>query len=506
VNTILRKACLLLIIVTILSSCSFNNLDDSLLKRQDSVGKDRLPLEGTSFENLDLPAGFDVKQFDGMTLNFIVENNPNATILTHESEEFSKITGINIKVMPMDYDTLVQKLNLDFISRKGKYHVIYVDPYQTLNRFHDCLEVLNAYNEDPNAPSIKGLTEDFFENQTLVCSYFKEEGNIYSVPFDSTTMILYYRKDIFDQYKDAFYKDKGYDWTPGRDGFTWEKYCEVAEWIDKNVPDEQVKYGSGHMAQEHNSIFCDFSNILAAYGGDYFYDENINTLGLYSFENINVSDYNFVQALDMYKKVVSVSAPQSVNWNWTDAAAAFRDGEIAMMTNWDENYTYVENDSLSKVHGKVGYAILPYGDERSANIYGGSGVGINKYASDMEKQAAWLYITWATSKEMQLKVLKHPEGGSLPTRKSAYQDINSGIYTSNKELASYDAGGLKHLNAVLEAWKPENIYLRPKISNFYEVEKVIISNLHEMVVHNIDSLEVCKRIQEGLEAIKSKTG
>ena len=52
----------------------------------------------------------------------------------------------------------------------------------------------------------------------------------------------------------------------------------------------------------------------------------------------------------------------------------------------------------------------------------GSGIGINKFASEDEKKAAWLYITWVTSRDMQLRVLNHQEGGCLPTRKSAYED------------------------------------------------------------------------------------
>ena len=95
--------------------------------------------------------------------------------------------------------------------------------------------------------------------------------------------------------------------------------------------------------QEHNSIFCEFSNILASYGGDYFLDKNINTFGLKTFNKINVLDKNFVKALDVYKKIASVSAPQSVNWNWTDLANAFYNGDIAMMANWDENSTYMES-------------------------------------------------------------------------------------------------------------------------------------------------------------------
>jgi multiple sugar transport system substrate-binding protein len=460
-------------------------------------------LKGTSFENLILPSKYNIRKFEGTKLNFIVENNLYANILSRESEEFSEITGINIKIRAVDFDTLSQKVSLDFIGQADEYQLIYVDPYQILNRFYNYLEVMNPYIKNQNLPQVAGFTEDFFENQTVVSSYFVDDKKLYTVPFDSTTMILYYRKDIFDKYRKRFIEEKGYDWTPGGSQFTWERYYEVARWINENVPDEEVKYGSGLMAKQHNSIFCEFSNILAAYGGDYFSDERINTFGLKSFNKISVLDQNFTEALDMYKKIASVSAPQSVYWNWTDLAREFRNGDVAMMANWDEDYTYVEDENNSEVAGKTGYAILPYGDTRSANIYGGSGIGINKFATDAEKEAAWLYIVWATSKDMQLKVLNHPEGGSLPTRKSAYQqdpllnnpNQKSETYT-NKELR------LKHMDAVLKAWKPENIYLRPKISNFFDVEKVLTSNLHNMIEFNLDSKATGQKIYKELEKIK----
>lgn len=474
--------------------------NDSEVKEELKI--EDINLDGTNFENLDLPENYDIRQFDGITLNFIVENNLYANVILHESEEFQKITGINIKVKAVDFDTLVQKVNLDFIAKAGKYQLIYVDPYQTLNRFYDYLEVLNPYNANPNYPHIVGYTDDFIDYQKQVVSYFADDTNLYTVPFDSTTMILYYRKDIFDKYKDQFMEQNGYDPTPGTKDFTWEKYIEVAKWIDENVPDEEVKYGSGHMAQKHNSIFCDFSNVLASYGGDYFIEENINTLGLETFNNINVKDEKFIKALDIYKEIVASSSSQSVNWNWTDSANAFRNGEIAMMPNWDENYTYMEDKLHSRVAGKVGYCILPYGDEKSANIFGGSGIGINRYATDIEKEASWLFITWATSKDMQLKVLKHPEGGSLPTRKSAYEDTLIDKHINNPQEISTQDTFIKHMSAVLDAWKPENLYLRPLISNFYDVEQIIISNLHDMVEYDLDTIEVSEKIYDQLRQIQ----
>lgn len=458
-------------------------------------------LTGTSFENLDLPKDYDIRQFEGMTLYFIVENNRHATILMNKSQEFSDLTGINIKIVAVDFDTLVQKINLDFISKAGQYQIVYVDPYQTLNRFYDCFDVLNTYNENLSMPHIKGFMDDFSNFQTETISCFEDKNNIYTIPFDSTTMILFYRTDIFEKYANQFFNEKGYDWTPGTKDFTWERYIEVAKWIDKNVKDDEVKYGCGAMAQEHNSIFCEFSNILSAYGGSYFDDKDIDTLGLKSFRNINVISDSFIEALDIYKQVVDAAAPESVNWNWTDSSDAFRNGEIAMMLNWDENYPYLNDSEDSMVSGNVGTAILPYGSARSANIFGGSGIGINKFASEEEKKAAWLYIVWATSKEMQRDILINPEGGNLPSRLSVYEEPDIKKEIEGKDEANQMLN-IDLIKTVLEAWEPENLYLRPKVSNFYYIEKVLNKNLHDFVMDkNADSHQVSQNIYQQLTGI-----
>lgn len=460
-------------------------------------------LTGTSFEALDLPEDYDIRQFEGITLRFIVENNRHATILLNKSQEFYELTGINIKIIAVDFDTLVQKINLDFISKAGQYQIVYVDPYQTLNRFYDCFEVLNEYNENKEMPHIKGFMDDFSPFQTETISYFENEDNVYTIPFDSTTMILFYRTDIFEKYADKFFKDKGYDWTPGTKNFTWEKYIEVARWIDENVGNDEVKYGCGAMAQEHNSIFCEFSNILAAYGGDYFSDKDIGTLGTKTFRNINVMDDRFIKALDTYKQMVDAAAPESVNWNWTDSADAFRNGEIAMMLNWDENYPYLDDPDYSMVSGNVGCAILPYGDMKSANIFGGSGIGINKFAADEEKKAAWLYIVWATSQEIQREVLINPEGGNLPSRLSVYDEPDIKRELGGEEV-SRPMLNIDLVKTVLEAWEPENLYLRPKVSNFYSIEQVLNEKLHDFVKGDLDSREVSQNIYQELTDIKAK--
>jgi len=454
--------------------------------------KDVMPnLVGTTFEHFVFPEDFDIRRYEGITLNFIIENNINANILSVEIEEFTKLTGINVKIRPIDYDTFIQRISLDFISKAGDYQLIYSDPYQTLNRYHDDLEVLNPYLSGNDRPGLQVPISDFFDTQLEVSSYFEDRESIYAIPFDSTTMVLYYREDIFSTYKDEFFNQKGYDWTPGSETFTWERYIEAVDWINKNVPKSVVKYGSGQMAQSHNSVFCEFSNILASNGGNYFSDLNVDTLGLETFTVSDVLSEEFIESLHVYKRLLSVADPRSVNWNWANTAEAFANGEIAMMVNWDENFSNLNSSDNSLVKGNVKTAILPYGTERSANIFGGSGIGINKYSSQEEKDAAWFFITWATSREMQLRILKDPNGGALPTIQSAYKNL------SIEESAQTD-----HIQTVLKTWEPDFIYLRPKLQNFYFIEQILIEELHLMILNDLNPEDVANRIYTRIQEIK----
>lgn len=452
--------------------------------------------------NIETPEGFDWREFQGTTLNFVVENNINANILSRECRKFTEKTGIRVNIRPMDYTTMINKINNDFISERGKFQLVYVDPYQTLNRFYNSLEDLNLYNNDPNMPHIPGGIDDFFDDQVNILSYFGDKTKLCTIPFDTTTMIFFYRKDIFEKYKEQFMADNGFDWTPGDKNFTWERYCIVSKWIDENVPDEEVKYGSAQMAQLHNSLYCDFSNVLASYGGNYFDDSYVNTLGVEEPKMISVQNDKFEDGLSMYKKMVEVGAPDSINWNWTDTAEAFKNGEIAMMANWDENVAVVENPNISKVVGNVGYSILPYGDVRSANIYGGAGIGINSDATEIEKKAAWLFIVWATAPQTQIMVLGEPEGGSMPPRKSVYNSMEVQNIIENVKNNANEISNLNHLPTLLEVWEVDNVYFRSKISNFYFVEQIIINNVRDMMNNDLDPKVVSDKIFEELNLLQ----
>lgn len=500
----------LLLAIVLITGCSVN--DDKKVyektgKNEDKTDKAispklvKAPFYGTTpgLADIEAPENFDWKEFSGLTLNFICESNIYANVLSKEAEQFSKITGISVNIHPMDYNTMIEKINLDFVSKAGKYQIVYADPHKTLNRFSDNFVDLQKFNSDPALPHIPGGIEDFLEMQVDVESHFLDRDKLYTIPFDSTTMILFYRKDIFEKYGGRFKAEKGYDWTPGSREFTWERYYEIAAWINGNVPKNEVKYGCGQQAALHNSLFCDFSNVLAAYGGNYFKGRDVGSIGVKDPGKSSFSDAQSVKALEIYKKINEVAHPQSLSWDWFKLADAFNAGEIAMMANWDEYSSSIENPEKSKVVGKVGYSILPYGTERSANIFGGTGVGINKRTSETEQKAAWLFIIWATSPQTELLVLMHPEGGDIPSRKSVctVPEVKDAIERKADIFKKYPT--MATLPDVLKAWENENSYLRPKLENSADIELIVIDALRNMLTNKGDPAETAKSIAKQID-------
>ncbi len=423
--------------------------------------------QSNEFGDVTAPTEFDWKQCDGTILNFICEDNISANILSKEVENFTKVTGIKINIKRMDFNTLEEKINMEFISKTAQYELIYVDPYKTLNRFSEGLEDLNLYEKDETLPHIVGGVESFSKEQLEVCSYFGDTVKLEAIPFDSTTMILFFRQDIFDQYKDQMEKALGFDPNPDNGDFTWDQFIEVSKWLNKHGKDPDKVYGSLTMSAKHNSIYTAFSTVLGAYGGDYFTNNKIKSLGTDTGAELQSRTEEFNIALKKFKEIVALNPKEKEGYTWDEVATLFTEEDIAMMINWDENVSAIEN---SKIAGKVGYSVLPKGTRRSSNIYGGSGIGINSYASSKKKLAAWMFIVWATSPQVQMKSFMEKEGGTLPTRTALIEKIEQDF---SKEMPQ--------VSAMIKSQKTEYAYYRPKMKNGYEFENIMITNLYKMI-------------------------
>jgi multiple sugar transport system substrate-binding protein len=437
-----------------------------------------------SNDNTTTPVSTDEwRQFAGTTLNFISENTAPTSAIAANLKPFKDLTGIDVKFSQLELSALVQKVALDFASGLGAYHIVYADPYQVLAPYHAALAELNTFNDDPNLPKVRDLN-DFIPTQLDAAGRFVDRSKLYALPYDAPTLIWMYRKDIFEKHRGRMQDDLGFDPFP-TDQSTWDQFYAISDWIRKNAS-EDVPYGSGHQAKQHDSLMNDFSNVLWAYGGDYF--ANGQEVGRYGANDPGTPLLDTPESIEgaaMYNKLLSIAHPASKGWDWTGLGEAFMAGEIAMAAEWHE---FAASFEASKIGGKVGYARLPRGPKRSANMYGGTGIGINGVTDERDQKAAWLFVNWATSPETQLANLKSKVGGGTPTRESIYQRPE--VKAARKPPSPMP--NVLTTDAVFEAWKPENIGLRPKIAAWNECDTVIFTQLSKMIAGS-QSPESCMR-------------
>jgi multiple sugar transport system substrate-binding protein len=442
------------------------------------------------------PEGYDWKQYAGTELKLISENTPPSSALAEDIKKFEDATGIKVKIEQYDLDVVVEKIGLDFNAKSANYQVIYADPYQTLPKNSGNFIDLNTFNNDPALPHIPGGLEDFFESHMQVNAYMGDDKRLLTLPYDTGTQVLAYRKDVFTKYKDQFQKEKGFDWTPGPN-LTWEQYYEAAKWISEKVKSgviTEVKYGTGHMAKQYDSLMADFSNILSAYGGDYYKGDNLGTIGAAKGGKSLLTSPESIEAAKFYKKLIEIAAPGSKSWDWSGLAEAFAAGDVALAPEFHEFSSMFENPDKSKIAGEVGWATLPKGPKRSANLFGGTGIGISKYASEKEQKAAWLLLIWSTSPQSEYATLKSAVGGSTPARHSVYNldDVKRGMEPGTPE--SKQMPNLLPMKATLEAWKAENMYMRPKIPQWPIVDTYIFTELSKMLADKSSPENAMKEI------------
>ncbi|WP_235357127.1 extracellular solute-binding protein [Bacillus alveayuensis] len=480
--------CLIVIMVTLSGCLPHSNDFPKSIEQDRNINPNYLveaPFAGwiEGLPKIKAPQGFNWRQFEGITLRMISENTPPSSALAANIDKFEEITGIKVLIEQSELSTVIEKVGLDFNAKAGNYHIIYADPYQILPRYAEHFEDLYKFEKDPFMPHIPGGINDFIESHLNVVSFFENNNRLLTLPYDATTMVLAYRKDVFQKYKDLFFEEMGFDWIPGP-SLTWDDYYTIANWINEKVQDgiiTEVKYGTGHQAKRHDSLMNDFSNILAANGGNFIEGELFNRIGTTTHVESAMDTKVALKSIEFYEKLIQISAPGSTSWDWNDLAREFAQGYIAMTPQWHEYSSQYENSEDSKVAGKVGWAILPKGLKRHAHTFGGTGIGINKYATIEEKKAAWLFLIWATSPQSQYMILKSKEGGSTPTRYSVYElpDVKRGMQPGT--LESKQMPNLLPMQATFEAWKNENIYVRPKMRQWRQIDTFIFTELSKMI-------------------------
>lgn len=349
------------------------------------------------------------KEYSGTTINTLEEAGLMAMLgQSVTGPKWEELTGVNVNIAEAPYVELFPKTMIEHKSKSGAVDVMTISPAWLADLVSvGALEPLDPYIEK------YGVASEFDDINPAFKDYMLWQGKTYALMVDGDVLVLYYRKDIFEDPENmaAFKEQHGYDLAPPK---TWKEFDEISQFLtDKYAPE---MYGSGLIHTGYMHFF--FSERFRNYGGKFFDPETMKA-------TIN-SDVGVQALTDLVAQIKSMP-PGVEQWGFIESLAGLLNGDIAMTISWPPvgrwaQGLYEGEEALSwvpktKVKDKIGYALAPGGHSELA-----AGIMLAVSPHSQNKDAAYLYIQWLHSQQESLKNVMLPIGLRDPFRLSHYQN------------------------------------------------------------------------------------
>jgi len=349
------------------------------------------------------------QKFRGATLNVTWNKGLMAKeVLLYSGPLWEKLTGIKINVVEQMIPDMYSIAETEFIKKSGVFDLITVVPsslpdYVELGSLEPLQPYLDKYEYNKE---LEDISLSYRNN------WMRWNGKIYTIPDDGDVLMMYYRKDLFEDQgnRTDFRKKYGYELRPPT---TWKQFDEISAFFtEKYAP---ALYGS---AMIHDSLsFYFFEERFRVNGGRFFDEKTMKTT-----INGPIGKKTLREMVDRLKNM----PPGAGKWGFMDVLGSFVGGKLAMtqfwppLGRWAEGYgTNTEQLSWvpkSKVIGKVGYSMTPGGYSGMA-----AGFGLSISSQSKNKEATYLFIQWLTSKKVSLDRVQIPYSLRDPYRISHYQ-------------------------------------------------------------------------------------
>ena len=311
-------------------------------------------------------------------------------------EEFTEETGIEVEIDALQYLKLRDRQLLEMSREEGEYDVVswvvmWKGEYVSKGLLTPLSQFFTSGSLVDPGYDIDDVADAYLQNGGVVGGkkgYMPgRSGALYGIPFGAETSILAYRKDILEEHGIA---------PPGT-------YDELRSALQKlhaaGVPALTSRGKTGHQ------VTAGWLLHLAPLGGKIF-DDNWNPV----FNNPAG-----VEAAQVMREIAQTGPTGVPSFGFGDAAAAFLGGDAAMYIDTLKIASMSRDPKLSKVDGKVGFALHPTGS-RCGSETGGFAIGIP--ANSKNREAAFLFIQYMTSKAGDRRMV---ELGGDPVRISTIE-------------------------------------------------------------------------------------
>ncbi|WP_320034449.1 extracellular solute-binding protein [Halarcobacter sp.] len=367
-----------------------------------------------------------------------------------------------------------------------------------------------------NAAEISKEIKEKLEWEDILPIYKKNimkwDNKYYFLPYDGDCIILYYRKDLFEnpKYKKLFKEKYNYELNPPK---TWKEYRDIAEffngWDWDN--DGKIEYGFAESRIKGYGTTFQFLTKAAAKtkypkNNYYYFDEDMNPL---------INSEGFVKSLEEFIDIMQFAPPNIKNYSPAEVRMSFITGQVAMALDWADIGTMANNAEESIVKNKVGYRELPgsnqifnnhtkkweYFYNAPSSINGNWVIVVNKNSKNLDK--AFDFASHMTSKSITTKYVTIGESGINPSRFS-HLDTNNLQNWTKDGFSQNDAK--RYLETISNALSNENVLSDLKIPESSKYYKVMEKYLNLVIEKNISPKKGLDMIAQEWEEITNIYG
>lgn len=259
------------------------------------------------------------------------------------------------------------------------------------------MSMINSGKINPIQEFIDADNYDMSHLEENIVNYYKIDDQFYSMPFNSSTPVMYYNKDAF--------KAAGLD--PESPPSTYEEVEEASKTIVKANPEMK-----GFALQAYGWLF---EQLLANQGALLMNNENGR---LESPTAIGFSEKQGKSIFEWVKRMNDDKTFANYGTNGDNMMAGFLAGDVSMFLQSSAS----SRDVIDNAPFEVGIAFLPHPEdtEREGVVIGGASLWMVDGKPDAEQQAAWDFMKYLQTPEIQAKW--HVETGYFAINPAAYDE------------------------------------------------------------------------------------
>ncbi len=359
---------------------------------------------------------FNWKQHDGQTLNLLLNNHPWSQAVREMAGEFTAKTGIRLRVEIFNEEQFRARLTTMMQAKSSDF-----DVFMSLKfREGATWDKAGWYaNLSPLLASAGATAPDFNFNDFGEGLRKAEtiNGKLVGLPINLEGPLFYWNKEIFGK-------------------------CNVAEpMFLEEIPEAAAKLKACAAKGDatvwaargiRGAIPYALSAFMYNSGGDYATPDG----------KPGLCQPNSVKGVEMYANLLKdYGPPGAANHTFTQVIEMLGQGRLAM-THESSN----EFPNVMKFPGRpgdIGLKVLPKGKATgiSKPIVFGWGVSVSNYST--KKEAAWMFLQWATSAEMQTRLVKN---GVAPPRGSVFNGPEFKAWTAELPIRQSWANALSEIS------------------------------------------------------------